>query len=127
MAASICKRCGYKWTHPERKAPRCPACKVVDYDTDSAPESCNRSGGVCDICNTEFLVFGIGRDKYCPNCGSDKWSNKKLFECLKCGHRWYSMVSSGPKQCPHREYYFDDKTVTRKEKRCCSRNIREVK
>jgi len=127
MGVSICKRCGYKWVHPNKTAPRCPSCKAIDYDSEPEPISCNRSGGICDICKTEFLVFGIGKDKFCPNCGSEKWSNKKLYECLKCGHQWYSVLAHPPSKCSHREYYTDNESGARKIKRCTSKKIAEVK
>jgi predicted Zn-ribbon and HTH transcriptional regulator len=124
---SVCNQCGYRWNHAGGKPPRCPACKSEAYDKEVAPVSCGRGGGICDICETECMVFGIGKDKFCPNCGSEKWASKKQYECLVCGHRWYSMLVPGPTRCPHREYLIDNKTGTQTIKKCRSRSVGEVK
>lgn len=126
--ASECKRCGYRWTHAGSKPPRCPACKSEHYD--QKPETilaCTRGGGICDECGTEFLVFGIGKDHFCPNCGSDRWCNKRRYKCVKCGHTWFSLLGRVPRRCSHSEYITDNKTGVRKRIKCTSRNIIEVK
>jgi len=126
MGTSECKNCGYRWSHPGITAPRCPSCKVVDYKSTSGL-SCNRSGGICDLCGTEFMVIGIGRDRFCPNCGSDRWSSKRKYKCLVCGHEWISTLLQGPKRCPHSVYVKDENTAALKRKSCGSMNIVEVK
>ena len=123
--SSECRKCGYRWSHPGKRPTHCPSCRSTSYDSDEI-EICSHGGGICDICGCEFITAKILQDHFCPNCGSDKWCNKKLYVCLKCGHKWYSLLLRGPTRCPH-SVYLPLKKGAALRKTCGSTRIKEVK
>lgn len=81
-----CQKCGHKWNATKRTK-KCPGCNTTNWNDPPSPAACNKSGGTCDYCGTEFLVFGIGNDIYCPKCGKKKWATHTAERVDDC-HPW---------------------------------------
>jgi predicted Zn-ribbon and HTH transcriptional regulator len=57
----------------------------------------------CLWCNQDWTTTSHKKPKYCGNCGSVYWNEKKppILKCLQCGHQWVNHKGTTINRCPN--------------------------